>query len=174
MRGLTPAVLVASALASTHALAQYENHALSLSVGYVALHQGVVIVPGIAGGVGWTDYIDGGFEWTANADAMLLPEPDMTGNIFGVSGGPGLRYLFLQESIRPWVGVALGYLLLFRSDQSWSHLGLGPSLGLDVFLTRQISLGLKVRLDFYGVLRDRDPISLQISSGGALVASAWF
>ena len=174
MRGLTRAVLVVSGLASTPALAQYENRALSLSVGYVALHQGVVPVPGIAVGLGWTHYIDGGFEWTANADAMLLPEPDMTGNIFGVSGGPGLRYLFLQESIRPWVGVALSYLLLFHSDQSWNHLGLGPSMGLDFFLTRQISLGVKGRLDFYAVLRDREPIALRISSGGALVGSAWF
>jgi outer membrane protein len=85
---------------------------------------------------------------------------------------PGLRFLFLQEVIRPWVGAALGYLLLFEGDQSWSHLGVGPNAGLDVFLGRQISLGLKGHLDFYAELRD--PIALRISFGGVLVGSAWF
>ena len=172
MRGLSPAIFVASALASTHALAQYENRALALSVGYAALHLAPDTVHGIGAGLGWINYIDGGFEWTANADAMLLAEPNAAGNIVGVSGGPGLRYLFLQESIRPWVGLALSYLLLFESDQSSSHVGLGPSAGLDVFLTRQISLGLKGRVDFYVALRD--PIDLRTSFGAALVGSSWF
>jgi outer membrane protein len=165
-------VVVAAALAPASALAQYENQALSLSAGYVALQQSAGVAQGGTAGLGWSRYLDNGFEWTANADAMLLALPSTAGNLVGFSVRPGVRYLFLQEAIRPWVGAALGYLVLFESDRSWSSLGLGPNAGLDVFITRQISFGVKVQLDAYAELRE--PIALRISFGGAVVGSAWF
>jgi outer membrane protein len=172
MRGLASVMVVASALASTHAFAQHENHSLSLAAGYTNLRDAAAATYGFPIGFGCTGYIDSGFEWTANVDAMLLTESGTARNIFGLAAGPGLRYLFLQESIRPWVGAEISYLHLFQIDQASSHLGLGPNAGLDFFVTEQFSLGLKGHLDFYAILRD--PIALRTSVGGVLVGSAWF
>jgi outer membrane protein len=172
MRGIAFGLFIASALASTAASAQFENHSVSLSAGYLAFEAASEIRHGLPVGLGYSGYIDNGFEWTASLEVMLLTTRVTEQNVFGLSGGPGIRYLFLQESVRPWVGSELKYVHLFGSDQVSSYVGLNPEIGLDVFVTEQFSLGGKGQFNLYARVQER--VEVQMAFGGSVVGTAWF
>jgi outer membrane protein len=165
-------VCAAVLLASGPASAQYENSSVWLSGGYMDLDEAAGVSNGIPIGIGYSGFIDSGFEWTVSVEGMLLTTRVDERKIFGLAGGPGLRYLFLQDWIRPWVGADLSYLHIFNFDDASNFVGLGPKVGIDFFLARQFSLGLRGQFNLYVTVRDQ--VELQTSLGGAAVAAAWF
>jgi outer membrane protein len=166
------ALFVASALTSTAASAQFENHSVSLSAGYVSMDEGTGSSHGVPIGLGYTGYIESGFEWTVNLEAIFVRTRVTERNVFGLAGGPGIRYLFLQEAVRPFVGAELSYLHLFANDESSSYLGVGPKVGLDFFVTAQFSLGVNGQFKVYGTFRDR--VETQTALSASVLGRAWF
>lgn len=182
MKRLVCVVLVAGALfASGEAHAQFANRSLGLQVGYMDLDQVAGVIDwGVPLGLTYSAYIDNGFEWTFNINGMLLTVSQVgdqsPGQVLGVAGGPGIRYLFLQESLRPYLGTDLSYLHVFfgnlGADYTANYVGVGPFAGLDYFVTDSVSIGAKAQLNVYVTLTNR--LEFQTSKGLFLTASAWF
>ena len=58
----------------------------------------------------------------------------------------GVKYLLMEESVRPYVGLDLSYLHLFGSPVApVDFVGLGPNIGVDWFLSDSVSIGVRAR-----------------------------
>jgi outer membrane protein len=151
------------------AQAQFANRSVSLSVGYMDLNEAVGLTSGFPLGLAYTGYIESGFEWTVGVQGMILR--DLTGRqVVAVAGGPGLRYLFLEEALRPYVGAELTYLHIFALETAASFVGLGPYGGVDYFVTDSFSAGVRAQYNLYVMLNQ----PVQTSLGASVVLSAWF
>lgn len=157
-------------LATSEAHAQFANRSITLSLGFVDLDDVSSVDWGLPLGLGATGYIDAGFEWTVNVTGMLLTQPIDRRQFIGVNGGLGLRYLFLEETLRPWAGGELVYLHLFREEFVTNYFGVAPSLGVDYFVFDTFSVGAKAQFSVYWWLNQ--PVTTQ--RGIYVVASAWF
>ncbi len=172
MRRLSVVLAVVGALYAGRAQAQFANQSVLLSAGYMSLGD-----PSVSGGVpislGYTRYLDSGLEFTSRLSFMILA---LKGSSYLVIGGelaPGIRYLFLQEELRPYVGLELSFRYINGVDTSQTSsgfFGVGPVVGLDYFLTDQFSLGVRGQFDVYMMLNQR----IQVGGGGAVVAAAYF
>ena len=162
-------VFAAAALAPSQAEAQFANRSVSLSLGYMHLNEAAGLDAGFPLGLAYTGYIEGGFEWSAGVQGMILR--DLTGRqVVAVAGGPGIRYLFLEEGLRPYVGGELTYLHIFAYEIATQFVGLGPYVGVDYFLTDSFSIGARGQYNFYVMLNQ----PLQTSLNGNVIFSAWF
>ncbi|HSP77453.1 MAG TPA: hypothetical protein VLQ93_02915, partial [Myxococcaceae bacterium] len=86
----------------------------------------------------------------------------------GVAPSLGLRYLFLEESIRPSLGADLSYLHVFKPQTAAPYAGLGPNAGVDFFVSDSVSLGARVQYNVYLSLNDPLQTSLTLSAGAAV------
>lgn len=162
-------VFAAAALAPSQADAQFANRSVSLSIGYMHLNEAVGLESGFPLGLHYSGYIESGFEWTAGVQGMILRDAT-TRQVVAVSGGPGLRYLFLEEGLRPYVGAELTYLHIFGYEFATQFVGLGPYVGVDYFVTDTFSIGLRGQYNIYVMLNQRTQTAL----GANAVFSAWF
>ncbi|MGA9521016.1 MAG: hypothetical protein WBV82_06105 [Myxococcaceae bacterium] len=173
MKRLLCLMTVAGALLGAgEAHAQFDNRSLRVTLGYMGL-AGTDKVPverGVPLGLGYTGYIEAGWEWTFDVQVMLLTRSTDGYQFIGAAGGPGIRYLFMQEELRPWVGADISYLHLFADFEVANLVGLGPKVGLDYFVADTVSLGLVGQSNFYFALNDR----VQTSFGIHGVVAAWF
>ncbi|MBX5482218.1 MAG: hypothetical protein IRZ16_10345 [Myxococcaceae bacterium] len=181
MKRLLCLVCAAGALfLSTEARAQFANHSVGAQLGFLDLDQvGGVIDWGLPVGITTSNYIDAGFEWTFALSGMLLtvhPVGGEVNQVIGVTGGPGIRYLFLEESLRPYVGAELNYLHIFFGnlgvDWTSNYVGIGPFAGIDYFVGDTASVGVKAQFNVYATLTNR--VELQTSKGIFVTGAAWF
>jgi outer membrane protein len=103
----------------------------------------------------FSSYLDGGFEFFGRVPVLLAQTavgadtPDGVGRVFATGASVGVRYLFFQGSVRPWVGLQLGGLVLVtRPEPAW-FLGTGATVGLDWILTESWSVGARGIYDVY-------------------------
>lgn len=167
--------------AGGEAHAQFANRSLGLQVGYLDLDEVAGVIDwGVPVGITATGYVDNAFEWTFGLSGMLFTIESAggvsAGQVLGVAGGPGIRYLFLQESLRPYVGAELTYLHVFFGnlgvDLTANYVGVGPFVGLDYFVLDTLSIGAKAQFNAYVTLTNR--LEMQTSKGVFVTASAWF
>lgn len=168
---------VAVLFVSTEAHAQFNNRSVGAQVGFIDLDRvGGVVDWGIPLGINSTGYIDAGFEWTFGISGMLLGIEGSDSVVLGATGGPGMRYLFLQETLRPYAGVELTYLHIFFGnlgvDLTANYVGLAPNVGIDYFVMDTLSLGAKAQFNVYVTLTNR--LEFQTSKAFFLTGSAWF
>jgi len=159
---------------ASEARAQFANRSLGFQVGYLSLN-------GVAGGeldfavpIGLTGslYIENGFDLVAHVGIMVTHDTVTGSNVVALDGpAVGVRYLFMEESIRPFVGLDLSYLQLFgtANQQNTAYAGLGPNLGLELFLSDSISVSLKGRFNLYVSLNE-----VWTSFGANLGVSTYF
>lgn len=174
--GLVLAVLGAS---SSFASASYANRTLGLGVGgfgivgdnRTGINYGVPIT--LEGSV----YLDSGFEVYlripfifAYQPVGVLPNGD-GGTVFGTGGWLGLRYLFLEDNIRPYAFLEVSGLYFFRPTQDGSQsaynsffAGPGAGLGIEFFVAESVSLGAKGFVDMFITL---NPTSVGFAIGGS-------
>ncbi|MGQ0506407.1 MAG: hypothetical protein ACT4TC_13935 [Myxococcaceae bacterium] len=159
-------LLILCFFASTEARAQFANYSISLHSGYLVLGD-----PSVSGavpiGLGFSKYLDSGFEFTAHASFMILPLRTTGTLTWGLEVGPGIRYLFMEEEFRPYLGLDMSGRYIDGITTSNLFFGVGPSGGFEYFVSDQISIGLRGQLSFY--LRLNDPVQL---GGGALATFA--
>lgn len=121
-------------------------------------------------------YIGEGFEIFLRPQFYLVDSvigantPSGQGVILGGGGHAGARYLFLEESIRPYVGLQISVIALARQPQVDVYAGGGVQAGIDFFVADSISLGFRGYFDIYIVLNKAPSFDL----GGGLYATTYF
>ncbi len=171
MRQLLCLLAVSSALFASTASAQFANHSLGLSVGYLDINGPPGIDNGVPVGLEGSLYIESGFDAVARSYFMILNDTLANRQVVGFSLSTGVRYLILEESFRPYVGADISYLHVFgASAGSADFVGLGPSAGLDLFLSESLSIGPRAAVSFYLALNQ----PVRTSAGIQLVAAAYF
>ncbi|ATB31846.1 hypothetical protein [Melittangium boletus] len=169
MRSFLPALaLTAALLAVTPAHAQFANHSLGLSAGYMNFNNTASLSSTVFIGFDASLYIEGGFE-VVSLTKLSFPKDPITGRrVVGLAPSLGVRYLLLEESIRPYIGADLSYLHVFKESGESNFVGIGPNAGLEIFVTDSVSLGARAQFNAYLSLNERVQTSL-IFSGTAAV-----
>jgi outer membrane protein len=135
------------------ARAQFANKSLGLQAGFLnltgvsnALDFGIPI--GLAGSI----YIENGFDVVAHIGIMVVHDKVLNQNVLALDGPAlGVRYLFMEESIRPFAGMDISFLNIFgnANQQNTAFAGLGPNAGVEFFVSDSISIGLIARFNLY-------------------------
>lgn len=176
MRNWLSAITVCAALlVGQEAHAQFANKSIGLGVGYMSLNFDEGAIKGaIPIGLDGSLYIENGFDLVAHAYAMLLsgidPATGSTRQFVGVFGSAGIRYLFSEESLRPYVGADLGYFQTFGIDNTINRVGISPNGGLDYFVADTVSIGARGQFTLYLMLNQPAATSLGLHGN----VSAWF
>ncbi len=100
-------------------------------------------------------YIESGFDVYLRIPVMLTETPvgastqSGAGQVLGSGGNLGVRYLFLEEQIRPYVGLHLSALVLFTQPLVNGFAGLGATVGTDFFVTDFLAIGVRGTYDIF-------------------------
>jgi outer membrane protein len=169
MRSFLPALaLMAALLAVTPAHAQFANHSLGLSGGYMNFNNTASLSSSAFIGFDASLYIESGFE-VVSLTKLTFPRDPITGRrVVGIAPSVGIRYLLIEETIRPYIGADLSYLHVFKDSGNSNFVGIGPNAGLEIFVTDSVSLGARAQFNAYLSLNERVQTSL-IFSGTAAV-----
>jgi outer membrane protein len=164
---MRPFLCVLALLAASTAHAQYANHSLGLSGGYMRFAEDSQLEPGAFLGLEGSYYLDAGFE-LVSLTKLALPKDPLTGErVVGVAPSAGLRFLFAEEGLRPYVGTDLSYLMVFKRAGMEQYMGVGPNVGLDLFVGESTSVGARAQYNFYVRLNEPLQTSLTFSLGAA-------
>lgn len=163
--------LLAVLLGAAPAHAQFSNRSLGLSLGYMDFNRtaGLDRTPFL--GLDASLYVENGFE-VVSLSKLMFPTDTYASpkkRVVGLAPSLGVRYLLLEESIRPYIGADISYLIVFKDSIS-NFVGIGPNAGVDFFVTDSVSLGLRVQYNFYIALNE----DTQKSLTGSLGAAAYF
>jgi outer membrane protein len=158
--------LLAAVLAPA-AHAQFANHSLGLSAGYMRFTEQAQLEPGLFLGLEGSYYLDAGFELVSLSKLALPRDPVSGDRMVGVAPSVGVRYLFSEEEVRPYAGTDLSYLMVFGPARTLHHMGFGPNVGLDLFVSDTLSVGARAQYNFYVRLNQPLQTSLTFSLGAA-------
>jgi outer membrane protein len=151
--------------AASPARAQYANHSIGFEAGYMVFDSDIGAGDGPDVGVEATVYLDNGFELYFRTLIGLHKDQAADKNAIGAFPAVGVRYLFSDESLRPYVGVTASYLHFFGGDTlPGSLFAVSPNLGLEYFFEANTALGLQA--EYHRVLALNGP------SGNAFAAVA--
>lgn len=180
-------VVVAGLLAASEASASasFANRSLGLGVsGFGMLGAGTTGV-GIDWGIPITLegglYIESGFEVFLRIPLLFAQQkfgfnsPDGKGIVIASGGQFGIKYMFVEESIRPYVTLHLAGLYFVRDAMQSANLPnffLGPGIGagVDFFVADSISLGARAYLDMYVTLN----VPPNFALGAGIAATTYF
>jgi outer membrane protein len=155
-------------LGAAPAHAQFANRSLGLSLGYMDFHRTAGLDEAFFLGIDASLYIENGFE-VVSLSKIALPKDttDPENNrVVGLAPSLGLRYLFSEESLRPYLGTDISYLVIFKESVS-NLVGIGPNVGVDFFVSDSVSVGLRGQYNFYLALNEDVQTSLALSAGAA-------
>lgn len=148
--------------------AQFANRSLGLSLGYMNFNNTASLTSTVFVGFDATLYIESGFE-VVSLTKIAFPEDPISGQrVVGLAPSLGVRYLFFEESIRPYVGADLSYLHVFKPQGDSNFFGIGPNAGIEFFVSDSISLGARAQFNAYLSLTERLQTSLILSGGAAV------
>lgn len=159
--------LAAALLGASPAQAQFSNRSLGLSLGYMDFKRTAGLEGGFFVGFDASYYIENGFDLVSLTKLAFPRDPGTGKRIVSLAPSVGIRYLFMEESFRPYAGTDISYLFVFRSGATGQYVGLGPNLGFDLFITDSLSLGLRGQYNFYIALNEKTQTSLTGSVGAA-------
>jgi outer membrane protein len=162
--------LVAALLGATPAQAQFANRSLGLSLGYMKFNRTGTLEGGYFVGLDASYYIESGFDLVSLTKLTFPRDPSTGKRVVGLAPSVGIRYLFMEETFRPYVGTDISYLFIFKPEATTQFVGLGPNLGFDFFITDSLSLGLRGQYNIYVALNDE----LRTSLTGSVGAAAYF
>jgi outer membrane protein len=178
-------VLVVGLLGASEAFASasFANRNLGLGVsGFGILGSGSSV--GIDWGVPITLegglYIESGFEVFLRIPLLFayqkfgVTKDGGPGIVIGSGGQFGIKYMFLEESIRPYVTLHLAGLYFIRDAAATMlnnfYIGPGVSVGVDFFVGESISLGVRGYLDMFVTLN----VPPNFSLGAGACATTYF
>lgn len=178
---LTFSLITASAAQAT----SFANRGLGLGIGYMRIFSDDSTVPDFAIPL-WLEgsyYAESGFDVYVRIPLALAnvkigaPTASGAGLVVATGGQFGVRYLFLEETIRPFVSVHLSGIYVLRPTQAGSvdigsNLLAGPGVGAGVeyFVGDSVSLQLRGFVDWFISLNGPQRFSL----GGTLTAATYF
>ena len=145
-------IAVSGLMLASDANAQYANH--SFGVGAQATTS-INNAPLWAVTLEGSMYIESGFDVFLRVPLLITNTPtgaatlSGSGQVFGTGGSLGVRYLFLEEHIRPYVGIQLSGLVLFTQPLVDYYFGPGATVGTDFFVTDFLSIGVRGSYDMF-------------------------
>jgi outer membrane protein len=154
-------------LGAAPAHAQFANRSLGLSLGYMNFQRTAGLDSGAFLGIDASVYIENGFELVSLTKIAFPLDPATDKRVIGLAPSVGMRYLFMEESIRPYLGADVSYLLVFKATTTPQYVGLGPNAGIDFFVSESISVGARAQYNFYIALNEETQTSLIFSAGAA-------
>lgn len=151
--GRARALALCAMLCSGAAHAQFANRSIGFSAGYIQLNDNI-LNRGFPFGLMGTYYLEDGLELTARVHGLIVTVLLTNTQSFAASGGFGLRYLFLQEQFRPYVGVEISYFQLIGQGggELLNYVGAAPAAGFDLMLGSQFSLGPRGQVNLFWML----------------------
>ncbi|MBL8950984.1 MAG: hypothetical protein JNK82_09425 [Myxococcaceae bacterium] len=169
-------LLVVALLASGTAHAQFQNRHLGIEVSPMRFTDADVTT-GLMAVLDGAYYLDNGFEIGLRVPLAMFLTSVASRQLLGTGGQAYFRYLFMQESLRPWAGLELDVLYLFRENPDLStnaqiFAGPGASVGVEYFVTDDVSLGARTFFAMYFGINSRS--LFRPSYGGTLSASVYF
>lgn len=159
--------LFVALLGSAPAHAQFDNNSLGLSLGYMDFNRTAGLEGGVFVGLDASLYIENGFDLVTLTKITFPKDPATGKRIIGVAPSLGIRYLFMEESFRPFAGTDISYLLIFRATSTGQYVGLGPNVGFEYFVSDSVSLGLRGQYNFYIALNEKTQTSLTFGATAA-------
>ena len=118
--GISVALFVA-----TPAHAQFANRSLGLSAGYMNFNNTASLNSTVFLGFDASLYIENGFEVVSLTKIAFPFDPISERRVVGLAPSLGVRYLFMEESIRPYIGADLSYLHVFKPQGDSNFFGIG-------------------------------------------------
>jgi outer membrane protein len=178
-----------SLVLTTAAQAQFANRSVGISPGFFGLF-GPPANCAICAEINWavpltldaSFYAENGFDIYAHAPVAVvsIKSIDSTGNLnpsyitFGWGLQIGARYLFSEETVRPWVGLQLSGLFVVRDPNPvMFYAGPGLAAGLDLFVADTFSIGPRAFFDFFITVYD-GRVYTRFQAGGAVSFSVYF
>jgi outer membrane protein len=168
-RLLALASLLFAGLFSTPAHAQFANSSLGLGVGYMRINDPLVR-NAIFLNLESSFYTEDHFDIVGRAPLMILQQEIDGKQVVGAGLSAGFRYLFSEETLRPYAGIDLAYLHIFRESATANYFGVSPNAGLDYFVSDSITLGGRIFANIYLALN----APVVIGPGGVLALSTYF
>lgn len=159
--------LAVALLGASPAHAQFSNRSLGLSLGYMDFNRTGGLDNGIFLGFDASYYIESGFDLVSLTKLAFPRDPASGKRVVGLAPSVGIRYLFMEETFRPYAGTDISYLFVFKDGSTPQYVGLGPNLGFDFFVTDTVSLGMRGQYNFYIALNEKTQSSLTLSVGAA-------
>ena len=156
------------------AQAQYAPQTLGLGPHVTFVPGSQAVMWGVA--IEFSRYLESGFEFFSRVPLLIAQTPvgadtiDGSGRVFATGASLGVRYLFVEGSLRPWVGLQVGGVVLITQPAPRWFLGTGATLGLDWVLTESWSVGARAIYDVFIDLNR--PWRHQL--GGSLIVSVLF
>lgn len=168
-----------AALGATEAQAQFANRRIGFEVGGFTFNDREVTA-GLSFQIEGTFYIENGFEVGARIPASLLLTRQSNKQLFGTGGQIYFRYLFSEDSLRPYAGLAIDVLAIIRGnvdgDTSSTNQQVfwGPQAfgGLDYFLVDTVSIGARGFFTLYIAINNTNAI--RPGGGGFLNVHFYF
>lgn len=101
-------------------------------------------------------YLENGFELYLRVPLMLLYQKTFVtaegggGLIFATGGQFGVKYLFLEEDLRPYVNLHLSGIYFFRNEIFGNFFfGPGAGGGLEYFVGESVAIGARAYFDMF-------------------------
>jgi len=178
------ALIFCLASASAAHATSFANRGLGLGFGFMRIFADDSTVPDFAVPL-WLEgsyYAESGFDVYVRIPLALAnvkigaPTASGAGLVVATGGQFGVRYLFLEETIRPFVSVHLSGIYVLRPTQNGVDIGsnllAGPGVGAGVeyFVGDSVSLQLRGFVDWFISLNGPQRFSV----GGTLTASTYF
>jgi outer membrane protein len=153
------------------AQAQYGNHRIGVGIGAMYFSaKDVDSVLGVAPlAVEYSLYIENGFDVGAQVPLVILFDTVSKRQHFATGINFNFRYLLLEEYIRPYLGVQLGGLYIFRREHSF-FFDIGPIAGVDFFIAEAWSIGPRLFANAHLMLNER----VRFSFGGFFSVHTYF
>lgn len=177
MRKTLAVLVVGSALfLGSEAQAQFANKSLGLSVGFLSIQGDRNLQFALPLTVDGTMYVENGFDVYLHVALMLVqvsvgaPTANGQGLVFGFGGHLGIRYLFSEESFRPWLGLELAGAGLLVQPSAFGFGGPGVAGGIDYFVADTVSIGARAYFDLFIELNR----PIRPSIGGAVSVATYF
>jgi outer membrane protein len=177
MRRIICAVLGAAALfGASAAHAQFANKSIGVSLGYTKINADPTVDWALPLTLESSLYIESSFELVARFSFMLLTEKITSTQLVSIAPRLGVRYLFSEEQLRPYIGCDIAYLKIFRPEIpdgpkiAGDFVGLGPNGGVDYFVGDSVTIGGRAFFDLYIALNE----SPRTAYGLAAVVATYF
>lgn len=148
-RGLTllqTALVALTVLWAGEAAAQFTNHTIGFDVGYLSIDRSVGAESGPVLGLESTLYIESGFDLYFRVLAGIHKEVNgEKQNAIGFFPGMGVRYLFSEEDVRPYLGASLTYLQFFGAATlpTTLRVAVSPFAGLEIYVQSNTAIGFQ-------------------------------
>ncbi|MFN7135311.1 MAG: hypothetical protein ACK4N5_24770 [Myxococcales bacterium] len=138
--GLAACVLLGGA----DAFAQFKNHTIGFEAGYMVVGRSLGASSGPVIGIDSSLYIENGFDLFFRVAAGIHEDLLARSNSVGFFPAMGVRYLFSEEHLQPFLGANLAFMHFFGSPNLPPALfSVSPNVGLSYYFTEDFSVGLQ-------------------------------